>query len=93
MNGRCVYTRVQKPHDVLATFNDSFLLLHLGPPKDHIEARDFILRKFTSSNPSREKDIYPHFTCATDTDNIKFVFETVRDHILDGIIGGIFPGL
>lgn len=28
------------------------------------------------------KPIYSHFTCATDTENILFVFNSVRDHIL-----------
>lgn len=28
------------------------------------------------------KDIYTHFTCATDTNNVQFVFDAVTDVIL-----------
>ena len=51
-----------------------------GPEKDAIAAREFILEMFVYSNP--DKVIYSHFTCATDTENIRFVFKSVRDTIL-----------
>lgn len=51
-----------------------------GPEKDAIAAREFILEMFVNSNP--DKVIYSHFTCATDTENIRFVFKSVRDTIL-----------
>ncbi|XP_063690202.1 guanine nucleotide-binding protein subunit alpha-14-like [Bolinopsis microptera] len=53
-----------------------------------MEARDFVLQMFrdnsadTTSEDQTPKPIYSHFTCATDTQNIKFVFNCVRDHIL-----------
>lgn len=47
-------------------------------------AKSFILDTFTSLNPNEKKIIYSHFTCATDTDNIRFVFHAVKDHILQG---------
>uniref|UniRef100_A0A2P2HYG0 Guanine nucleotide-binding protein subunit alpha n=1 Tax=Hirondellea gigas TaxID=1518452 RepID=A0A2P2HYG0_9CRUS len=53
-----------------------------GPMKDAIAAREFILRIFVDLNPDPEKIIYSHFTCATDTDNIRFVFAAVKDTIL-----------
>ena len=28
--------------------------------------------------------VYPHETCATDTENVKFVFNAVKDVILQG---------
>ena len=37
----------------------------LGPQKDAITAREFILRMFVDLNPDTEKIIYSHFTCAT----------------------------
>ncbi|KAF1745136.1 hypothetical protein MXB_3765 [Myxobolus squamalis] len=46
------------------------------------EAKAFILKKFMDVNPYPDKTIYSHFTCATDTKNIKFVFEAVKDSIL-----------
>ena len=36
-------------------------------------------------NPNR-KDIYPHVTCATDTKNIDYVFNAVKDIILRQIL-------
>ncbi|CAH0553486.1 unnamed protein product [Brassicogethes aeneus] len=53
-----------------------------GAQRDAIAAREFILRMFVDLNPDSEKIIYSHFTCATDTENIKFVFAAVKDTIL-----------
>ncbi|ROT70208.1 guanine nucleotide-binding protein G(q) subunit alpha isoform X3 [Penaeus vannamei] len=53
-----------------------------GPQRDAIAAREFILRMFVELNPDPEKIIYSHFTCATDTENIRFVFAAVKDTIL-----------
>jgi len=53
-----------------------------GPPGDAKSAREFILKMFVDLNPDTEKIIYSHFTCATDTENIRFVFAAVKDTIL-----------
>lgn len=53
-----------------------------GPQRDAIPAREFILQMFVELNPDIEKIIYSHFTCATDTENIRFVFAAVKDTIL-----------
>ncbi|XP_067839215.1 guanine nucleotide-binding protein subunit alpha-14 [Heptranchias perlo] len=53
-----------------------------GPQQDAKAARDFILKTYQDQNPDKEKDIYSHFTCATDTENIRFVFAAVKDTIL-----------
>ncbi|XP_061426946.1 guanine nucleotide-binding protein G(q) subunit alpha-like [Lethenteron reissneri] len=53
-----------------------------GPQQDPQAAREFILRMFVELNPDTEKVIYSHFTCATDTENIRFVFAAVKDAIL-----------
>ncbi|RWS30164.1 guanine nucleotide-binding protein G(q) subunit alpha-like isoform X1 [Leptotrombidium deliense] len=53
-----------------------------GPKKDPLHAREFILKMFVDLNPDSEKIIYSHFTCATDTENIKLVFCAVKDTIL-----------
>ena len=37
---------------------------------------------FVDLNPDSDKIIYSHFTCATDTENIRFVFHAVKDTIL-----------
>ena len=47
-------------------------------------AKDFIQGMFMSVNPDPEgRRIFPHFTQATDTENIKKVFEDVREHVLE----------
>ncbi|XP_017882931.1 guanine nucleotide-binding protein G(q) subunit alpha isoform X4 [Ceratina calcarata] len=53
-----------------------------GPQRDAQHAREFILQMFVDLNPDVEKIIYSHFTCATDTENIRFVFAAVKDTIL-----------
>lgn len=53
-----------------------------GPQRDAESARDFILKLFVELNPDPHKIIYSHFTCATDTENIRFVFAAVKDTIL-----------
>ena len=54
----------------------------IGPQRDAQAAREFILKMFVDLNPDSDKIIYSHFTCATDTENIRFVFAAVKDTIL-----------
>ncbi|XP_034547804.1 LOW QUALITY PROTEIN: guanine nucleotide-binding protein subunit alpha-14-like [Notolabrus celidotus] len=53
-----------------------------GPQQDVTSAQDFILKMYQEQNPDKDKTMYPHFTCATDTENIRFVFVAVKDTIL-----------
>ncbi|KAG7282588.1 hypothetical protein CRUP_018707, partial [Coryphaenoides rupestris] len=47
------------------------------------EAAVFVQRQFEDLNRNKEtKEIYSHFTCATDTSNIQFVFDAVTDVII-----------
>ncbi|XP_077592834.1 guanine nucleotide-binding protein G(q) subunit alpha-like [Stigmatopora nigra] len=55
-----------------------------GPQQDVKAGQEFILNMFVNLHPDRTKLIYYHFTCATNTDNIRFVFHAVKDHILQG---------
>ena len=41
-------------------------------------ACDYILSRFVSLNQSESKNIYTHFTCATDTTQIRFVMAAVN---------------
>ena len=48
---------------------------------------DYIKEMYKQQRLSREdkqesKIIYPHFTCATDTNNIRTVFNDVKDTVL-----------
>ncbi|OLY79532.1 Guanine nucleotide-binding protein subunit alpha [Smittium mucronatum] len=51
--------------------------------ENNVEAAgDYILKRFVSLNQSDTKQIYTHFTCATDTNQIKFVMAAVNDIII-----------
>ena len=70
-----------------------------GPVKDSKTARQFILGKYTkisqdhvaakpetdrrNTNSSTAQMMYSHFTCATDTENMKFVTNAVEDRLLE----------
>ena len=44
-------------------------------PNTYQEAADYIRTQFEKLNKKREnKEVYSHFTCATDTENVQFVF-------------------
>ncbi|KAI8093266.1 guanine nucleotide binding protein, alpha subunit [Halteromyces radiatus] len=51
-------------------------------PNTYDAAADYILNRFVSLNQSDSKQIYTHFTCATDTEQIKFVMAAVNDIII-----------
>ncbi|XP_072243941.1 guanine nucleotide-binding protein subunit alpha-14-like [Leuresthes tenuis] len=53
-----------------------------GPQQDQTAAQEFILKMYQEQNPNKDKKLYAHFTCATDTENIRFVFVAVKDTIL-----------
>lgn len=47
------------------------------------ECASYIQMKFENLNKKKDqKQIYTHFTCATDTSNIQFVFDAVTDVII-----------
>lgn len=74
-----------------------FYLLHFYPPAPFPslpdsfcaagsdtfkEAVDYIQSQFECKNKSKDKEIYSHTTCATDTNNIQFVFDAITDVII-----------
>jgi len=40
--------------------------------------------------PGNEHKIYPHYTCAVNTENIKVVFSAVQETLLREILNDIF---
>eukprot|EP01122_Echinamoeba_exundans_P017790 TRINITY_DN9746_c2_g1_i2.p1 TRINITY_DN9746_c2_g1~~TRINITY_DN9746_c2_g1_i2.p1 ORF type:complete len:356 (-),score=126.89 TRINITY_DN9746_c2_g1_i2:939-2006(-) len=46
-------------------------------------AAGWIAERFQEQNKNRNKQIYAHVTCATDTGNVRFVFNAVKDIILN----------
>uniref|UniRef100_F6R1I0 Uncharacterized protein n=1 Tax=Ciona intestinalis TaxID=7719 RepID=F6R1I0_CIOIN len=56
-----------------------------GPRHDATAAKFFILSQYQQNFGETKKSkrtLYSHFTCATDTENIKFVFKAIKDIIL-----------
>jgi guanine nucleotide-binding protein G(i) subunit alpha len=52
-------------------------------PNTYEDASAYIRMKFENLNKRKDqKEIYTHFTCATDTNNIQFVFDAVTDVII-----------
>ncbi|XP_010898615.2 guanine nucleotide-binding protein subunit alpha-14 [Esox lucius] len=52
-----------------------------GPRRDVESAKKFILQMYKEQHIGRDKSLYNHFTCATDTENIRVVFKAVRDTV------------
>lgn len=48
---------------------------------DYAAACDYILNRFVSLNQAEQKQIYTHFTCATDTTQIRFVMAAVNGEL------------
>jgi len=47
------------------------------------ETSAYIQEQFENLNKRKDtKEIYTHFTCATDTNNVQFVFDAVTDVII-----------
>lgn len=60
------------------------VLYYFSGANTYEEAAAFVRLQFEAVNRSKNKEIYTHFTCATDTNNIEFVFDAVSDVILKG---------
>lgn len=69
---------------ILHSHLEDYFPEYIGTKEDAYEAREFILNMFVELNDDPDKVIYSHFTCATDTENIRFVFAAVKDTILQG---------
>lgn len=54
----------------------------LGPDRDVESAAMYLQNLFMMQNRSATKVVYPHFTTATDTTNIQYVFDVIIDGIL-----------
>jgi guanine nucleotide-binding protein G(i) subunit alpha len=53
-----------------------------GDPHDYNKTIEYIRDKFVALNTNPKKQIYYHVTCATDTNNVRIVFDAVRDTVL-----------
>jgi len=51
-------------------------------PNEYDKACQYVRREFLKLSP-KGKQVHVYKTCATDTDNIRIVFRTVKEHILN----------
>merc|ERR1712137_1092587 len=49
-------------------------------------AIQYLVQKFEGLRKKKNKNVYTHVTCATDTENIRFVFEAVKDTVLQSTL-------
>ena len=61
-----------------------------GMENNYDNACEFITDKYMRLNKSTRHSIYPHLTCATSTENIKFVFDAVVDIILEKLVASCY---
>ena len=54
-----------------------------GTPKSFESGVQYFIDRFLALNYNESKDIFYHITCATDTSNIAFVWESCRAIILE----------
>ncbi|XP_076014536.1 guanine nucleotide-binding protein subunit alpha-14-like [Genypterus blacodes] len=59
---------------------------YTGPQKDAEAAKKFIKKMYVQQHVGRHKPLYPHFTCATDTENIRTIFKSVKDTLFMELI-------
>uniref|UniRef100_A0A158PCN9 G-protein alpha subunit n=1 Tax=Angiostrongylus cantonensis TaxID=6313 RepID=A0A158PCN9_ANGCA len=56
--------------------------------ENYDEAAKYIEMQFLAANENREKSVYTHLTCATDTQQVQFVLDSVLDTILSSRLKG-----
>ena len=56
--------------------------------KSYKNGCSYLKRKFKKLNRRPNKQVYSHITCATDTENVRFVFEAAKDIIVTQAVGG-----
>ena len=65
-----------------------FLFCYCSGAQEYGEAAAYIQAQFEAKNKSTTKEIYCHMTCATDTQNVQFVFDAVTDVIIANNLRG-----
>lgn len=65
---------------------------YTGPTKNFVSARDFIFGMFQMIWLEYRENMYHHFTQATDTKNVRVVFDVVKNDVLLRNIQEVIPG-
>jgi hypothetical protein len=66
-----------KPIADIPQFSD-----YTGDPQSYDKGVEYFVKKFLARNKNPERQIYNHVTCATDTSNVRVVFDACKDIIL-----------
>ncbi|CAI2355082.1 unnamed protein product [Caenorhabditis sp. 36 PRJEB53466] len=61
---------------------------YTGPAEDMEAAIQFVEKKYKGVSDNKEKNIYCHQTCATDTQQVQYVLDAVLDTILSSKLKG-----
>jgi G-protein alpha subunit len=88
---RCINLKRQKLSNMWKNslhFSFSFPFRVFLGGQEYGEAAAYIQAQFEAKNKSTSKEIYCHMTCATDTNNIQFVFDAVTDVIIANNLRG-----
>ena len=75
-------------HPTQHDFFQCFVRLFISGAQEYGEAAAYIQAQFEAKNKSTTKEIYCHMTCATDTQNVQFVFDAVTDVIIANNLRG-----
>ncbi|CAB3396568.1 unnamed protein product [Caenorhabditis bovis] len=59
-----------------------------GPDENYEAAVSYIEKRYNAVNENAEKNLYVHHTCATDTEQVQFVLDSVLDTILSSKLKG-----
>lgn len=64
---------------------------NIGPEGDYDEAIDFFRSRFMRLNRSEHKEVYIHYTDATDTNLLRNIMDSVNNIILARNNGSVVP--
>jgi len=77
LNKRDLFEEKMKTKNIRDYFTDFD-----GPDQDYEAGCKYFVGKFMAKNKTPDRTIYHHITCATDTRNVKVVFDACKDIIL-----------
>lgn len=82
------YTGTLHVRYYMESLSDDLVINIILGGQEYGEAAAYIQAQFEAKNKSTSKEIYCHMTCATDTNNIQFVFDAVTDVIIANNLRG-----
>ncbi|GAA6003997.1 guanine nucleotide-binding protein subunit alpha [Rhodotorula paludigena] len=62
---------------------------YTGPPRDLEAAKNYMRAKFIALNPRKDRGLYVHLTCATDTNQARVVLAAVMDQVLTRLLSEV----